>query len=465
MDFLFSKTLLALLVKPSRLDTVLGLTIKSRLKIPVRVSVAEFLAKTGAQAGWVCKVKVYRGDTDLALLTTSTIESAETEAHFVGTLNLLTDELLEALGEAEKLDAFTEFRIQSSADNPVEVFATAEPIACTIYRSAITGSEGVPTPADPEYPPADELVTHDELDAVADGLEAQISAIGTPTVEDVIGLVEALAEKAALIHTHNAAAITSGVFDPARIPVLTGSRNQVVSSGGIADLTVSQQNAITVNTVVVTTDGFRWVWTGEGSKIDEANFIPLSDLTPSWNTISNKPATFDTTAAKITDATAAGRAFLTALSVAAQKALLALGIGDIAGLQTAIDSKAATGLIGSPEEIVIACSDETTALTTGVSKVVFRMPFAFTVQSVRASVNTAQASGSILTVDINEGGVSILSTKLTLDNTEKTSVTAATPAVISDSSLADDAEISIDIDQIGTSGAKGLKVVLKGVRA
>ena len=88
-----------------------------------------------------------------------------------------------------------------------------------------------------------------------------------------------------------------------------------------------------------------------------------------------------------------------------------------------------------------------------------------TVTGVRASLSTAQTSGSIFTVDINEGGTSILSTKLTIDNTEKTSTTAATAAVISDSALADDAEITIDIDQIGDGTAKGLKVTLIGTRA
>lgn len=118
-----------------------------------------------------------------------------------------------------------------------------------------------------------------------------------------------------------------------------------------------------------------------------------------------------------------------------------------------------------PVEIVVAASDETTALTTGTAKVTFRMPHAMTVTAVRCSLSTAQTSGSIFTVDINEGGSSILSTKLTIDNTEKTSTTAATAAVISDSALADDAEITIDIDQIGDGTAKGLKVVLIGTRA
>lgn len=116
-----------------------------------------------------------------------------------------------------------------------------------------------------------------------------------------------------------------------------------------------------------------------------------------------------------------------------------------------------------PTKVVqLAASDETTALTTGTAKVTFRMPYAMTVTAVRASLTTAQTSGSILTVDINDGGTTILSTKLTIDNGEKTSVTAATPPVISDTALADDAEITIDIDQVGDGTAKGLKITLIG---
>lgn len=111
-------------------------------------------------------------------------------------------------------------------------------------------------------------------------------------------------------------------------------------------------------------------------------------------------------------------------------------------------------------------SDETTTITTGTAKVTMRMPFAMTVTAVRASVNTVSSSG-VVTVDINEGagaGTTILSTKLTIDASEFTSTTAATPAVISDAALADDAQITFDIDTAGT-GAKGLKVWITGTRA
>lgn len=111
---------------------------------------------------------------------------------------------------------------------------------------------------------------------------------------------------------------------------------------------------------------------------------------------------------------------------------------------------------------VIACSDEESDLTTG-EKVVFRMPYAYTVTDVRASLTTAATGGTLLTVDINEAGTTILSTKITIDASETTSTTAATPPVISDTSLADDAEMSIDIDAIGsTNTGKGLKVYIIG---
>jgi hypothetical protein len=124
-----------------------------------------------------------------------------------------------------------------------------------------------------------------------------------------------------------------------------------------------------------------------------------------------------------------------------------------------------SSLIKPTESLVIACSDETTALSAGTAKVTFRMPYAFTLTDVRASVTTAPTGGTLLTVDVNESGTTILSTKLTFDASEKTTTTAATPRVISDSSLADDAEMTIDIDAVGsTIAGAGLKVYLIGTR-
>jgi hypothetical protein len=116
------------------------------------------------------------------------------------------------------------------------------------------------------------------------------------------------------------------------------------------------------------------------------------------------------------------------------------------------------------EYLWFAVGDETTDITAGAAKLTFRMPFAMTLTAVRASLSTASASGGPFTVDIKDGGTTVLSTKLTIEDTEKTSTTATAAAVISDPALADDAEITIDVDDEG-AGAKGLKVMLGGTRA
>ena len=117
-----------------------------------------------------------------------------------------------------------------------------------------------------------------------------------------------------------------------------------------------------------------------------------------------------------------------------------------------------------PVAIVVACSDETTDLTTGTAKVTFRMPHAMTLSAVRLNVNTAP-TGSVLIVDVKESGTTIFSTKPQIATSAKTSVGGAVPGVLSDTSLADDAEITINLDQVGsTIAGKGLKVTLIGTR-
>lgn len=131
-------------------------------------------------------------------------------------------------------------------------------------------------------------------------------------------------------------------------------------------------------------------------------------------------------------------------------------------------SRSAAGVIAvegiplrSTESFCVAASDETTALTTGTAKVTFRMPYAFTLTGIRGSINTVSSSGAPV-VDVNEAGSTIMTTnKVLIDVSEKTSTTAATAPTLTDTSLADDAEMTIDIDTAGT-GAKGLKICLIG---
>lgn len=131
-----------------------------------------------------------------------------------------------------------------------------------------------------------------------------------------------------------------------------------------------------------------------------------------------------------------------------------------------IDDIAETVINSVPAELIIAASDETTPLVIASGVVTFRMPYAMTLTEVRASLSVAGSVSDYTGIDILEGGVSILSDKLTIDFGEKTSKTAATPAVISDPNLADDAEITVDILGItGGADEAGLKVTLIGYRA
>ena len=191
-----------------------------------------------------------------------------------------------------------------------------------------------------------------------------------------------------------------------------------------------------------TDSGRTWRWNGTG-----------------WAMLPGAPVAIDTTAADILSASAgvitaddAGSDKLVFWDDSANKATyLTLGDG------VAIDG---TTIYGQ-DWFVIAASDETTDLATGTNKVYFRMPYVATLLAVKATVNTAP-TGSTLICDINEAGTSVLGTKLSIDASEKTSDTAASAATITDSALANDAEITIDIDQVGsTIKGKGLKVYLK----
>ena len=117
----------------------------------------------------------------------------------------------------------------------------------------------------------------------------KISGSGTYSTWNVSIAGEPGIDGVAAGHQHSAADITSGTLDIARIPVLP-SQKQIVSSGGLAQLTTEQQGEIGQGTVVTTLDGKRWVYTGAGSKVAETSYIVLADITPEWSAIASKPS-------------------------------------------------------------------------------------------------------------------------------------------------------------------------------
>lgn len=112
---------------------------------------------------------------------------------------------------------------------------------------------------------------------------------------------------------------------------------------------------------------------------------------------------------------------------------------------------------GRLRAIVVPITAEADAVTAGIA-FSMRAPYPLTLQSIRASLATASATGAV-TIDVLVNGASILSTPLTIDQSEETSVSAAVQPVISTAAIADDAEISISVTAPG-SGATGLKVTL-----
>ena len=189
-----------------------------------------------------------------------------------------------------------------------------------------------------------------------------------------------------------------------------------------------------------TDSGRTWRWNGTG-----------------WAMLPGAPVAIDTTAADILSATAG---VISADDAASDKIVF---WDDSAGRLTYLAQ--GTGLaiddttIYTNDVIVVACSDETTAITTGTAKVTFRAPYAATFTSVRASL-TASSSNE-LQVNIKKNGTTVFSTTLRINSGALTSVGATTAPVFSANPtlFASDDVITIDVDQVGTA-AKGLKVYM-----
>lgn len=155
----------------------------------------------------------------------------------------------------------------------------------------------------------------------------------------------------------------------------------------------------------------------------------------------------------------------TALSLAASDVGKICYQADNGAFYILLDDSPVTWYAINFEQIVVAFSNESDAISAGTNKVKFPLLYSFYLVAAHAFLSTAQASGSALTVDINDDGASLLSTKITLDNTENSSVTAATQPVLASNLIAANSVISVDVDTIGDGTAKGGKIILIGLWA
>ena len=114
--------------------------------------------------------------------------------------------------------------------------------------------------------------------------------------------------------------------------------------------------------------------------------------------------------------------------------------------------------------IQFAATDLTTPFTVSTFDVVIPIPYEFYATEIRANVKTAPTDAELI-FDIKMDGVSVLSTKITIDPGETSSTTATVPAVISTPTLNNDKIITVECTQIGaTIAGAGLTITIKGYR-
>lgn len=154
---------------------------------------------------------------------------------------------------------------------------------------------------------------------------------------------------------------------------------------------------------------------------------------------------------------------------AAASAIANTPAGDVAAttVQAAIDEldaeKLAPGGIKTLYGFSVVSEWQVVSAAEGWYSARFPFPDGLTVTKFVCAVNVAPTTGYI-EVDLLASGVSMLSTPLTIDDGEYTSLTAAVPPVLSDTSLAYDELIRVDINAVGAvDPGKGLKCHIEGV--
>jgi hypothetical protein len=232
--------------------------------------------------------------------------------------------------------------------------------------------------------------------------------------------------------TNSALGTTGGTGDPDPASVTTQYDNQLVLAFGMLDDDVA--------TLTNPPTGYiNAVYSASGTSAGTASNVMFASKKVATSGTSEDAPAFDTTGS---DDWIAHSVLLNRVSTSGTNADYVLG-----------------NILNFEEAMTISLSDDNnTSITTGTSKAVVRAPFPMRLTKIPRASLKGTGSGSTV-IDINADGISILSTKLSIDASELTSVTAATSAVLSQDFIGDDAEITFDIDTAG-NGADGLKVTI-----
>lgn len=129
---------------------------------------------------------------------------------------------------------------------------------------------------------------------------------------------------------------------------------------------------------------------------------------------------------------------------------------------TALSAWQVQGIAGIVDMLPFMMADQSTAISTG-TKATITAPYTLVPLFFVGAVATASSSGAV-TLNLKENGTTIFSTAPTIDANETSTLTAATPWVISDRSIAQGSTVTFTIDGAGT-GAKGAQWYLFARRA
>ena len=123
------------------------------------------------------------------------------------------------------------------------------------------------------------------------------------------------------------------------------------------------------------------------------------------------------------------------------------------------------GLTSQSESIILVLEPLDTDASAGTKKAVIPY-FPYNLDSITLNLAVDEApTGSTFIVDLNVDDSSILSTEISIDDGETDSSTAATAYVLTTTSIAEGAKVTVDIDQVGaTTPGQNPVLTIEGVR-
>lgn len=118
-----------------------------------------------------------------------------------------------------------------------------------------------------------------------------------------------------------------------------------------------------------------------------------------------------------------------------------------------------------PEAAVVECMANDTAIDfIGDVKTWPAFPYSFRLASISAAVNTPQASGSPITVEVFVDGQAALSVPITIDNGDTKSADATTQPVLAIKEIGEGQKVVIKVSNYGDGTATGLVVTFTGIQ-